>query len=207
MTAAETRPQPIIPPEPGAGTAGPGTSGDEPEREQRMRPLDRRVLQAIALLCVIPAILVLHWADETNNIQKNLKPPEKVTSVQPGQIGELIGAQWKVIGRQNARPLKNDETNDVTDLRIDVAVRPRDAASAKLVGSYGVVYRFVDDDGREWSALGLRVGTPTAGVAMRLTVKGTVPRTKADSLELVIQAPKTARKDARDPLPSLRFER
>ncbi|MFI0481906.1 hypothetical protein [Actinomadura sp. 9N215] len=202
MTAAETRPQPIIPPEPGH------EPGPDPEPEGRLRPLDRRVLQAIALLCAVPAILVLHWVDETNGIQKNLKPREKVTSVQPGQIGELIGAQWKVVGRQQARPLVKDESNDVTDLRVAVAVRPKDAASAKLVGSYGIVYRLVDDEGREWSALASRDGNsdPRAGAAMLITVKGTVPRTKADSLELVVQAPKTARKGEKDPLPSLRFE-
>ncbi|MGH3239946.1 MAG: hypothetical protein ACRDNL_06170 [Spirillospora sp.] len=198
MTAAETRPQSIIPPEPRAG--------DEPEREQRLRPRDRRVLQAIALLCVVPAILVLQWADESNGVQKNLKPPEKVTSVQQGQIAEFIGARWKVIGRKNTRPLKNDETNDVTDLRFEVAVRPGDDASAKLVGSYGMAFRLVDDDGREWSASGTRVGNPRAGASTGIIVKGTVPRTKADSLELVIRAPKTARKGAEDSLPSLRFE-
>ncbi|TMQ98315.1 hypothetical protein ETD83_19355 [Actinomadura soli] len=189
-----TRPQPIV-------QAGP----EAEERPERLRPRDRRVLQALALLCAVPAVLVLHWVDATNGIEKNLKPPEKVTSVRPGQIGELIGAQWKVVGRRQAPPLARDDANDVVDLRVAVAVRPRDAAGAKSVASYGIVYRLVDDEGREWSALAIPEGTPRAGVAMRVIVKGTVPRTKADSLELVIQAPKTSRK-AGDPLPSLRFE-
>ncbi|MFI0410720.1 hypothetical protein [Actinomadura sp. 3N508] len=198
MTAPVTRPQPIV-------QAEPEPAAEPEERAERLRPRDRRILQAIALLCVVPAFLVVQWVDETNGIQKHLKPKEKVTSVQPGQIGELIGAQWKVIGRQQAPPLVRDETNDVVDLRIGLAVRPRDAASAKSVGSYGIVYRLVDDEGREWSAMATGATNPRAGVAMRVIVKGTVPRAKADSLELVIQAPKTSRKPEA-PLPSLRFE-
>ncbi|TDD31443.1 hypothetical protein E1287_26360 [Actinomadura sp. KC06] len=196
MTAAETRPQPIVQAEP---------EPEPEERPERLRPLDRRILQALALICAVPAFLALQWVDETNGIQKNLKPPEKVTSVQPGQVGEMLGAQWKEIGRQQAPPLAKDDLNDVVDLRVGVAVRPRDAASAKSVGSYGIVYRLVDGEGREWSAMATSPGAPRAGVAMRIVVKGTVPRAKADSLELVIQAPKTSRK-GEDPLPSLRFE-
>lgn len=201
MTALDTHPDPIPLP------------GTEPESEEtgrsKLRPLDRRILQLLALVCVVPAILVLHWVDETNNMQKNLKPPEKVTTVPPGEIGELIGARWKVFGREKGRPRTSGSQqggpNDVTELRLAVAVRPGDAASAKLVGSYGLVYRLHDDDGHEWSARASSEAKPRAGVAMRITVTGTVPRTKADSLELEIRAPKTSRKKG-DPLPSLRFE-
>lgn len=194
MTAAETRPQPVV--------------RDEAAGTGRLRPLDRRVLQAIALVCAVSAFLVLQWVDETNNVEKNLKPPEKVVAVEPGQIGELVGARWKVIRRKQARPLTSDASNanDVTELRLAVAVRPGDAASAEAVGSYGLVYRLLDDDGREWSTLATKEAEPRPGVAMLITVKGTVPRTKADSLELEIQAPKAARKRS-EPLLSLRFER
>ena len=41
-------------------------------------------------------------------------------------------------------------------------------------------------------------------LAMGITVRGTVPRSKADSLELEIRAPATSRKPG-EPLPSLRF--
>ncbi|TYB40863.1 hypothetical protein [Actinomadura chibensis] len=192
MTAAETRPQPIIRP-------------DSEEETGRLRPLDRRILQAIALVCAVSAILVIQWKDERNNVQKNLKPPEKVTSVREGQIGELVGAQWKVMGRQTARPLTGGDGNDVVELRMTVAVRPGDAASAKSVDSYGLTYRFLDDEGREWSALGIKDGAPRPGVPMRVTVRGTVPRTKADSLDLQVRPPKLERKQG-EPLVSLRFE-
>lgn len=191
MTAAETRPQPIIRP--------------DAEETGRLRPLDRRILQAIALICAVSAILVIQWKDERNNVQKNLKPPEKVTSVRQGQIGELVGAQWKVMARQTARPLVSGGESDVVELRMTIAVRPGDAASAKSVDSYGLTYRFLDGDGREWSALGIKDGQPRAGVPMKVTVRGTVPRTKADSLELQVQAPKLERKQG-EPLVSLRFE-
>lgn len=221
MTSDDTRPDlPRVPPQferaPDSGQAGEsGQTGDsgqaeesEEGRESRLRPLDRRVLQAIALLCAVPAILALHWVDETNNIEKNLKPPEKVTTVPPGKVGELVGARWVVMKRATAQPLgarAQQGSNDVTELRLTVGVRPGDAASAIAVGAYGLVFRFVDGEGRVWTASKVRGKDPRAGVAMALTVKGTVPRAKADSLELEIRAPKASRKKG-EPRLSLRFE-
>ncbi|NKZ02442.1 hypothetical protein [Actinomadura latina] len=188
MTASDTRPD---------GIPLPGRPG--------MRPRDLRIVQAVALVCAVSAMLVLPWADETDKVRKFLKPPEKVTTVREGQVGKLAGAQWKVVDRRTAAPL-GDRQGEVVELQLDVAVRPSDAAGVKAVGSYGLAYRLRDDDGRTWSADGLRTTEPKAGVALRITVKGTVPRTEADALELEIQAPKETRK-AGDPLPSLRFER
>ena len=191
MTAADTHPDGIPLP--------------TPSDRSRLRPRDRRVVQAIALVCAMSAYLVVHWADDTRTVRKNLDPPEKVTTVAEGQIGELAGARWKVFGRQKAAPLGKAQ-GDVTELRLQLAVRPSDAASAKAVGAYGLVYRFRDDDGRAWSATALRTREPAAGVAMAVTVRGTVPRAMADSLELEIRAPKTSRKPGA-PQASLRFSR
>lgn len=212
MTSDDTRPDlPRVPPqferapEPGQASESGRT---EEGRESRLRPLDRRILQAIALLCAVPGILALHWVDETNNIEKNMKPPEKVTTVPPGKVGELVGARWVVMKRATAQPLSGrgrQGSNDVTELRLTVGVRPGDAASAKAVGSYGLAFRFVDDEGRSWTASKANRRDPQAGVAMALTVKGTVPRAMADSLELEIRAPKTSRKKG-EPRLSLRFE-
>ncbi|WP_396449948.1 hypothetical protein [Actinomadura sp.] len=188
MTATDTRPDGIpLPRRPG------------------MRPRDRRIVQAIALVCAMAAMLVVPWADETRNVRRALKPPEKVTTVPEGRIGELAGAQWKVVDRRTAAPL-GQRQGDVVELRLEVAVRPSDAASAKAVGSYGLAYRLRDDEGRTWFAGGLQTAEPTPGVAQRVTVKGTVPRTKADALELVIQAPKETRRPGA-PQASLRFAR
>lgn len=192
MTTTDTRPDGI--PLPGR------------PRRPGIRPRDRRVVEAIALLCVVSTLLVLQWKDETNNVQKNLKPPEKVTTVPEGRIGELVGAQWKIYGREKGEPLGARTQGDVTELRLKLAVRPSDAASAKAVGSYGLGFRLHDDDGHEWSATAVKAGEPRAGVAMGFTVKGTVPRAKADELELEIRAPKTARKPGAAQ-PSLRFSR
>ncbi|MFB4308685.1 hypothetical protein [Actinomadura sp. GTD37] len=194
MTASDTRPDGIPLPGP------PGRPG--------MRPRDRRIVQAIALTCAMAAMLVLPWLDETENVRKSLKPPEKVTTVPEGRIGELAGAQWKIFDRRTAAPLgtaQDGETrSDVVELRLEVAVRPSDAASAKAVGSYGLRYRFRDGDGRTWFANGFRRTEPKAGVAMRVTVRGTVPRSKAEALQLQIQEPKESRKLGA-PLASLRF--
>lgn len=214
MTAEDTSPDlfPPIPPEPGETARGAAaeaadTDGAEEARESRLRPLDRRILQALALLCAVPVLLAVHWVDEVNNIEKNLKPPEKTVTVPPDGIGELVGARWKVMKRETARPLAGgaEQQGDVTELRLAVGVRPGDAASAKAIGSYGLVYRLVDGEGREWSAAATTAGRqPRAGVASLITVKGTVPRAKAESLELEIQAPKTSRQEG-EPLLSLRF--
>lgn len=194
MTVSDTRPDGIPLP--------------DLSKKDGMRPRDRRVVQAIALTCAMAAMLVLPWSDETENIRKSLKPPEKVTTVPEGQIGELVGAKWKVYDRRTAAPLdsaaQGETKDDVVELRLEVAVRPSDAASAKAVGSYSLHYRLRDGDGREWFASGFRRTEPKAGVAMRITVRGTVPRSKADALELRIQAPKESRKPE-EPLASLRF--
>jgi hypothetical protein len=169
-----------------------------------MRPRDRRIVQAIALVCAMAAMLVLPWVDETENVKKSLKPPEKTTTVPEGQIGDLVGAQWKVFDRRTAAPIGDNGQGDVVELQLAVAVRPSDADSAKAVGSYGLQYRLHDGDGHEWFANGVRTAEPKAGVAMRITVKATVPRSKADALDLQIRAPKESRRQG-DPLASLRF--
>ncbi|MDL4814915.1 hypothetical protein [Actinomadura opuntiae] len=175
--------------------------------EPRMRPRDRRIVQALALTALVPAFLVLKWTDETHSVQKNLKPPEKVTTVPNGATGTLAGAQWKVAGRQVRAPLafgSRPKDDTVTELQVVLAVRPDDAAAAKTVGAYGFVYTFTDGGGRSWSATGLTAGTPQQGAVTRLTVRGTVPRSEAATLALRVQAPKTSRKPGA-PLPSLRF--
>ena len=197
MTAEDTHPDlPAVP-------------AEAPEaREPRMRPRDRRIIQCIALLCAVSTLLAVQWLDETNNVEKNLKPPEKVTTVPPGAIGEFLGARWKVVKREKARPPAigaQQGSGDVTELRLSVGVRPGDAASAKTVGGYGFVYRLVDGDGHVWSATGTAGAKARAGVAMLVTVRAKVPRSKADSVELEIQAPKSARKKGA-PLAWLRFE-
>lgn len=202
MTAEDTRPDlfPPIPPEPEAE--------DEGTREPRLRPLDRRILQAIALVCAVSALLSVQWMDERNNVEKNLKPPEKVITVAPGKVGELVGARWMLLKRENVQPLTGGAqqgAGEVTELRLTIGVRPETPAAAKEVGSFGMVYRLVDDQGREWQAMETTSKKPRAGVAMLLTVKATVPRAVADSLKLEIRAPRTSRK-AGEPLPSLRFE-
>lgn len=182
----------------------------EPEGGRRpgLRPVERRVLQAVALVCAVSALLALHWLDERDNVEKNLKPPEETAAARPDAIAEFLGSRWKVLKYETSQPFGSAAAQgDVTDLRVSVGVRPDSAEAAKTAGSYGLVYRFADDEGHQWSALARVVGKPPqAGVASLITVSGTVPRSKADSLELVIQQPKASRKQGR-PLLSLRFER
>lgn len=173
---------------------------------RRMRPRDRRIVQALAVAVLLPAFLVLKWVDQSDGAQQNLKPPEKVTSVAHGAVGHLADAQWKVVSRGTEAPLGSGDRQDgdATELQVVLAVRPETAAAAKTIGSYGVGYFFEDGDGRTWSAGGIAAGTPRQGVAGKLTVKGTVPRSEAAALALVVKAPKASRKKGK-PLPSLRF--
>jgi hypothetical protein len=178
-----------------------------PRARPRLRPRDRRIVQALALTALLPAFLVLKWMDETDSVQKNLKPPEKVMDVPHGGTGTLAGAQWKVVGRQATAPPSfgtKPKDDTVAELQVVLAVRPDDAAAAKTIGSYGFVYTFTDGGGRSWSATGLAAGTLRPGAAGRLTVRGTVPRAVAEALALRVQAPKASRKQG-TPLPSLRF--
>ncbi|QXJ23946.1 hypothetical protein AGRA3207_005180 [Actinomadura graeca] len=203
-----TRPDPpeADPQEPGRSEPAPPGTGPS-----RMRPRDRRVVQAIALATLLPVLLVVRWVDETHGVHANLKPEEKATTVPRGETGVLGGAQWRVVDRRTAAPLTAGSPagasrgQDVVELRLTLAVRPLDAAGAKTVGSYGIVYRLREDGGgeRAWSATGLMTGAPRPGVAARLTVRGTVPRAMAGSLVLEVRPPAYPR--GKGPLPLLRF--
>ncbi|MFD0691580.1 hypothetical protein [Actinomadura fibrosa] len=211
---APAPPEPPLPPERPAPTEPPEPS--EPRRAG-LRPGDRRVVQALALAALLPALLSIQWLDETHIVQRNLEPREKATTVPHGGTGELAGAQWRIEGRQTRAPYVSTQapgggSADVTELRLTLAVLPRDAEAAKAVGSYGITYRLSDGDGHEWSAVGLRTGSatgltsdakPRPGAVTRITVTGTVPRSKAGSLRLEVRPPRAQRPTG--PLPLLRF--
>ena len=200
MTVEDTAPD-LIPPIP----------PEEPKDGKRsgLRPRERRILQILALVCLVPTLLSLQWLDETRGIEKGLKPPEKVVTARRDAVADFLGARWKALKYETAQPLAGGpDQGEVTELRVWVGVRPDTPEAAKTVGSYGLVFRFADDDGHRWSAAGTTtVGNPPrAGSASLISVRGTVPRSKAESLELEIQQPKESRKQGR-PLLWLRFER
>ncbi|MBT2208159.1 hypothetical protein [Actinomadura sp. NEAU-AAG7] len=195
MTGDPAQTRPDLPAQTGAGP--------------RMRPRDRRVVQAIALATLLPALLTVHWLDETRDVRSNLKPEEKVTTVPRGAAGELAGARWQVVDRRTTAPLLRPASGappgsaEVAEVRVTLAVVAKDAAAAKAVGAYGIVYRLRDGDGRAWAATGLGTGAARPGVPVRITVRGTVPRAKADLLVLEVRPPAYSR--PKGPLPSLRF--
>src|SRR5690606_12845444 len=109
----------------------------EPKRRggSGLRPHERRALQAVALLCALSALLSLRWRVGANSGKKTLVPTDKVIAVPPRELGELMGASWKVMKRETARPLaggseQGPAQGDVVELRFWVGVRPGDAASA-----------------------------------------------------------------------------
>ncbi|WP_157610423.1 hypothetical protein [Spirillospora albida] len=170
--------------------------------EPVVSPRDRRVLEALLVAVVVPALLAFHWVDESRNVRRHLEPPEKATVVAKNGIGRLSGVRWRVLERRTAPPLKGPSGPDVTELRIAMVLRPEDAAGAKTA-AYGVEYRLVDGAGRYWSADGLVSGTPRANTVSRLTVRGTVPRAKVEAVSLEVRPrPGTRPKGT---LPLLRF--
>ena len=186
---------------PGGGDAD-GTDGPAGPRRSRLGPRTRRVVEACVLAVLLPALLGIHWIDESDRAE-SLEPPVRVSSVANGRIGEMLGARWTVY-RRDTVPGTNDG-QDVVELRVVLAVKARDAKSVQAVGGFGTTYRFVDGQGHEWGADGRTSTEARPGKVFPLTVQGTVHRAKAGSLALVVRAPETARKGGA-PLPSLRFE-
>lgn len=181
---------------------GDGTSSNP--RRSRMGPRTRRVVEACALAVLLPSLLGLYWVDETGRAE-DLEPSVKVSSVARGKIGELAGARMTVYKRESAPRPGAPEGQDVVQLQVILAVKAQDAESAETIGGYGVEYRFVGGQGLEWTANASKPTRIQPGKAFPLTVRGTVPRAKAESLALEVRLPETARKGAA-PLPSLRFE-
>lgn len=159
-------------------------------------------MEVLALVCLLPAFLGVQWLDETNRAE-SLEPPVKVSSIADGKVGELVGARW-TLGERKITPRKA-AGQDVAELQVALGVKAPTAESAKKVGGYGMEFRFVDEQGREWTARASPTGQVPVGKVHVFTLRGTVPRAKAESLAVVVRPPKTERKGAA-PLPSLRFE-
>ncbi|MEU6036195.1 hypothetical protein ABZ801_12375 [Actinomadura sp. NPDC047616] len=179
-----------------------GASEDTAEPRRRVRPGDRRFLEAMALVTLLPALVGLHWLDDTRNIQQRLERPEKPTVVAKGGVGTLAGTRWLFVRRTVTKaPLNPDP--DVAEVRMVVAIRPLTPAGAKAVTSYGMTYRLRDAEGRFWSATALPSSPPRAGATALLTVRGVLPRAKAGTVTLEVRPPATSQ--PKGPLPSLRF--
>ena len=76
----------------------------EPEAapEPLMTPRDRRVIQAVALLSLVPLLLVLQWVDKSGGARRLGPPQEKAVEVPKGGTGELAGAQWRQVDRRSS---------------------------------------------------------------------------------------------------------
>ncbi|MQY04462.1 hypothetical protein [Actinomadura macrotermitis] len=174
------------------------TRPDPIAREPRLRPRDRRIAEAIALLTLLPVVPVLAWADQTANVHRSLAPLEKPVIVSRGGEGELAGVRWRVRGRTTGPGLGDG----VAALRIVLLARPADAAAARSIGAYGTLYRLRDGQGHVWNGTAL-AAPAKPGAPVQVTVQATLPRAAADAVALEILPPRSqARKGA---LPSLRF--
>lgn len=188
-------------PDGAADDSADGSAGAARPR-RRMRPADRRFLQAMALVTLLPALVGLHWLDDTRTIQQRLERPEKPTTVAKDKVGVLADTRWLFVRRTVAQAPLNPDPN-VAEVRMVVAIKPLTEAGAKTVGSFGMSYRLRDDEGHIWSATALPSSTPRAGAITLLTVRGVLPRAKAQTATLEVRPPTTYR--PKEPLPSLRF--
>ncbi|MFG2006566.1 hypothetical protein ACGFNU_46215 [Spirillospora sp. NPDC048911] len=172
---------------------------ETPPRREWLRSGERRFIEVIALVCLASLLLGFHWVESHDEVRKVFEPPEKVTSVARGAPGVLAGIEWRVTGRTVDPPLTGADP-EVAQLRLTLAARPLDAAGAKAIKGYGIGYRVRDSEGHWWDASGL----PRASTPNQITVRATVPRSKADSVTLEILAPREPEKRGA-PRPSLRF--
>jgi hypothetical protein len=193
----ETRPDPVEEP----------PSEDELRRAaRRLQPRDRRFIEALALLSLIPLVLGLQWVEWTRNADKIFGGPEKPTRVAKGTAGTIGDVQWRLERRAEAPPYSKVDPQ-ATQLRLTMLVTPLNAAGVKKINGHGFEYAFRDQDGREWNASADtpdgNTADPRPGVAMRLVVTGVLPRSKAGTVILQIQPDPVGRKPERQA--SLRF--
>ncbi|MFB4317492.1 hypothetical protein [Actinomadura sp. 21ATH] len=207
------------PPEPAGGSAGEedpfertrpdpaseAAPAETEERRQVLSPRDRRVLEAIALITLIPVLLSLRWIVDDDLADKVTRDrPEKVTTVPRGTIATWNNVRWRLYAQSVAGPPLG-QGPEVAELRLAVAVKPMNDAGAKLLTSYGLGYRVTDSEGHVWSGRGSTLTQPRPGAATRLTVTVALPRSKANSVALEVRPPEHSQ--PKGPLPLLRFAR
>ncbi|MEW2358898.1 hypothetical protein [Spirillospora sp. NPDC029432] len=189
----------------------PDPAGEEPareeaeERRQVLSPRDRRVLEAIALITLVPVLLSLRWIVDDNLADRVAQDrPEKVTTVPRGTVATWNDVRWRLYAQSVAGPPLG-QGPEVAELRLAVAVKPMNDAGAKLLTSYGLGYRVTDAEGHVWTGRGSTLTPPRPGAATKLTVTVALPRSKANSVALEVRPPEQPRQ--KGPLPLLRFAR
>ncbi|GAA2615508.1 hypothetical protein SMC26_25075 [Actinomadura fulvescens] len=187
----ETRPDPRQ----DEGDQGEQTS---PRREW-LRGGERRFIEVIVLVCLASLLLSLRWVESQDTVRKAFEPPDKVTSVAGGGSGVLADIEWRVTNRTVGQALGGKDP-EVAELRLTLIARPLGPAGMKTIKGFGIGYRLRDPDDRVWDAAGM--ARPNA--PYQITVRATVPRSKAGSLSLEVQAPRDL-KQRGAPRPLLRF--
>ncbi|MFI0350688.1 hypothetical protein [Actinomadura sp. 9N407] len=198
---AYTPAEPPKPPEPSEEDPFERTRPD-PTPVPVMGPRDRRFLECMALLTLLPILLVLRWNVDADLAAKVVDPPEKQTVVPRTTVATWRNVKWRLHGQAVGGPPPGQEP-EVAVLQLTLAVKPLDDASAK--GLYGLKYSVADSEGHAWTASGSLATPPRGGIATKLTVKVALPRSKTDSVMLEIRPPRYLHPHG--PLPSLRFAR
>lgn len=195
------------------------TAGERREREEReereaqarreaerraMRPRDRRILEAIALLTLVPTLLVLGWVGDITMAEKIADPPEKATVVPRDTTATWQNVRWRLYAQAVGGPPAG-YGSDAAELRLGLAMKPLNAAGVKLLTSFGLKYRLADSEGNVWTATGSTGEPPRAGRTRSITVRGALPRSKTGAVVLEVRAPVNPR--PKGPVPLLRFER
>jgi hypothetical protein len=177
-----------------------GAAGEE--RARSLRPRDRRFLETVALLTLLPVLLVLYWITDVDLAGKLADKPEKQTLVPRATVATWQNVKWRLYGQAVGGPPPG-QGPEVAELRLAVAVRPLNAEGVKVLTA--IKYQVVDSEGHAWTALGVPATLPRAGIATKVTVRAVLPRSKTDSVLLEVRPPAYLHPNA--PLPSLRFAR
>jgi hypothetical protein len=198
----EQEPQPAGPPAgepPDTGQAAPG------ERRRRLSPAARRLVEAGALLILLPVTLGLHWYDDDHTLGHQLRRDEHVTTVARGASATLGHATWRMIGRQQGGTGRLRSTTPGAEMLVlTLEMRPLDAQGVKDASGSGLAYRIRDREGHVWTGAAEVPEGLSAGRPVQVKVSAIVPTEKVTSVVLEL-LPTTVEVKPGTTVPVLRF--
>jgi hypothetical protein len=201
----EQAPQPSGPPPGEPQPPGQTTPGTTRQRRRRLSPTARRLVEAGALLLLLPTTLGLHWYDDDQTLGRRLHRDEHITTVARGASGTLGHASWRMIGRQvgGAQGLRSSAAGTGV-LVLALEVRPLDAQGVKNTSGSRLTFRVRDREGHIWTGEGEVPDTLQVGRPARVRVSAIVPSGKVTSVVLEL-LPSTYQVQPGAVVPVLRF--
>lgn len=177
-----------------------------PGRRTALSPRRRRIVEAGVLVVLASGYLTAQWIDHVRQASSSWTRPEKVGVVRFGATGVLGRAEWRMLGRDGAAPLRGHLTPaGAVDLTLVLQVRPLDAQGVKDTKS--ATFQVRDPQGHVWSAFGDvgEGGDPAVGSVTRVRVTTDVPAKVASTVLLEVRADSVPAGKKAGPIRVLRF--